>query len=580
MIKIAGVDIESVGTELIGGIVWSVSINMGKKSILEKDCNGLVTLSNQSADILEDDRIEKVIHNAAFDVPYLYHNTYRKNGKSIRVRGYIWDTDITEQVIQGVQFDRKMDDEDPAKIAHGSKLVHTLKRYKLVKAMRKDIVFQFIGRPKGVPFTPAEIHYMEEDTRYLIPLRVMQEAVLKRDEALELGNLEHEFTRMRMIPMKIRGLGFDSDYWIGQVEEDEKELQKLLRKLPKVVANWNSEKQVKAYFQSRGIFIPSYKVLEEVATASGDKVLNDFVATRDLAIRNQKYGMNWINDGYIDPDGRIRAHARQIVNTGRMSMAKPPLHGLPKRSLRRGAIVPAKGHVFVIGDFSGQEIGIMAAMANEKVWIDALLRGDDIHALTASMLYQGEWDAGGVHGCKFPNKCACPVHKALRENAKTINFMLAYGGGPKKFAASTGVSFLQARIIVSRHKRIIPKLTAMLEKNAEYSLNTGEAYSADPYRRRRVLMGEEGWHIENQGKNSPIQMAGANMMKLAAISLPEKYYVPLIVHDEIVVEVPKKEAQTALKSLKQVMEKSADYITGIKGIIKVQPRIAHNFLKE
>ena len=244
------------------------------------------------------------------------------------------------------------------------------------------------------------------------------------------------------------------------------------------------------------------------------------------------------------------------------------------------SFISRKGHRFVRGDFGGQELGIMAAASNEKIWIDAMLRGDDIHSLTASLLYASEWQEASTKKCTFPKKCSCPGHKVLREYAKTLNFMLAYGGGSNKFAFLTGLSNFEARVTVLRYKKIIPKITLMLTTNGINALDTGETYSADPYKRRRVLIGEEEWHVRNQGKNSPIQMAGANMMKLAAISIPRKYYFAMPWHDEIILEVPTGEAKQAAKVLKKVMESSADYITSIKGLIKVNPIITTNLIKE
>lgn len=575
--KALALDIESVGTDIIDGIVWSITTFDGKKIKCQSDCNGITYIDEATANDLENPDILKVIHNAAFDGSYLFHNCRRRNGKLIIIVN-IWDTDITEQVIQGIVPEKKLKDNDPFRIKHGTKLKHVLPRYGLGKGMNKDIVKNFIDRPRGMPFVKPELVYMVGDVKDLLHLQKAQEFILKRDGLFELALVENKFVEL-VINMKKYGIGFDAKFWIELAKKNAAEFERRTQKLPKEVTNWNSEKQVKAYFRKRGILIESYDQLDEVLLQTQNNVLRDFINQRELHKAVSAYGMNWFQDGYIDPDGRIRFDMRQIVNTGRNSISKPPLHNMPKKGDFRGAFVPRPGHMFVLGDFGGQEIGIMAAMANEKVWIDALLRGDDVHSLTASMLYQGEWKSGGKKNCSFPGKCECPNHEALREHAKTLNFMLAYGGGPKKFAASTGLSFLDARIVVSRYKSIIPQLTKTLERNAKVALNTGETYSADPYKRRRLLLGDEAWHIENQGKNSPIQMAGANMMKLAAISVPSKYYIPMIWHDEIILEVKKVEAETAAKVLKKIMEQSADYITGIKGLIKVKPRIANNLLK-
>lgn len=256
-------------------------------------------------------------------------------------------------------------------------------------------------------------------------------------------------------------------------------------------------------------------------------------------------------------------------------------NGLSKSKPRhREAFVPAKGKCFVIGDFGGQEIGIMAAASGERLWINAMLRGEDVHSLTASLVNPSEWASSTVRGCTFPKKCECPGHQELRKPAKINNFMLAYGGGPQKLAATTGMDQLAARMYVGAHKRVIPNLTRYLDKCGKTAMDTGVAYSADPYRRRRVLRGEESWQIRNQGMNTPIQSAGANMLKLAMISVPDWAPIVLVIHDEIILEVPIKDVVKAGVMLKTVMEKSADYITGIKGLIKAEPRVAFNIMKE
>jgi DNA polymerase-1 len=158
--------------------------------------------------------------------------------------------------------------------------------------------------------------------------------------------------------------------------------------------------------------------------------------------------------------------------------------------------------------------------------------------------------------------------------------MLAYGGGAERFSDQTGITEAAAKQIIQKYKRIVPRLTTWLSNNGIRSARTKESFSADPYKRRRVLSEPEEWMNVNQGKNNPIQSAGANLTKLSMISLPAKYPIVLQLHDELVLEVPAKEAKKAVAVLRQVMQDSADYITGIHGIITVNPRIADNFLKQ
>jgi DNA polymerase I-like protein with 3'-5' exonuclease and polymerase domains len=255
------------------------------------------------------------------------------------------------------------------------------------------------------------------------------------------------------------------------------------------------------------------------------------------------------------------------------------LQQLPKGGQHREAFVPAKGHVFVIGDFSSQEIGIAAAASKEETWIKAILRGEDVHSLTASIVYPSEWRAGAEKGCSFPKKCKCHTHVKLREYAKVTNFTVIYGGGPGNIAKKTKMSDKDARTLVTKFKRAVPKLTRWLDQNGTYTVKNRISYSADPYLRRRKVRDPEEWQLRNIGKNSPIQSCGANMTKLAMISIPEEFPIVLTIHDELVLEVKKSQAGKAVKALKAVMEKAADYCTEVPGLIKVEPRIANSLGK-
>jgi DNA polymerase I-like protein with 3'-5' exonuclease and polymerase domains len=607
--KFLSLDLEHDGLNPLTAVIWSLTVAYDKqKPIIYHNCNGLTKkdLPKQLVKDLENPSICKLAHNAANDGSMLLAQF------GIRVRNW-GDTMLREIVIQGVAlpYSKKKtltEYETRLRKAHGVSLDYTLQRYGL-GTLDKDIRENFINRPVGLAFTKKELAYMVDDVRPLLPLYMAQEFLLTRDRLMEVALLECRYVEKR-IAAKVYGIGFDAAIWREVANANTVEWKKRMAKLPSIVENWNSPKQVKDYFKyNHDITITEYKSkspdvddLDSLYIKTKNKTLGDFIFAREMHKAVTSYGLNWFEEDYIQKDGRIHPDVTQIKETGRVSMSNPNLQQLPgygrKDSLHelvmsilykkdkkikwrhRAAFVPKKGHVFVIGDFSGQEIGIMASAAEEKLWVDTMLRGDDVHSLTASLLYATEWNEGREKSCTFPKKCSCPNHITPRERAKILNFMLAYGGGATRFSKNTGLDMLESRITVARYRKVIPRLSKYLAKCAANALDTGVSFSADPYRRRRVLRAEQNWRIENQGKNNPIQAAGANMLKLAAISIPDEFYSPLEIHDEIILEVPKAKAKEALKMLKTVMEKSADYITGIKGLIKADPRIAMNLLKE
>lgn len=572
--KMCAIDIETSGLSPYRDTMWMIAVNYEGTAWVEQDCRGLTKVSKRLQRILEDESICKLVHNGAFDLPFIELKTGIKTVN-------VWDTRLAEIIILGTTLPRGKGSEN-LRAKYGSSLKDTLKRWGLAD-ISKDIRENFIDRKPGIKFTDAEIQYALNDVRFLPPLQRGQEIVLKRDGLWELALLENKVLE-RVVEMTVRGIRLDKVKWLEIAQHNRAKYNALLRELPTTVANWNSPAQVKKFFQNRGTPLYSFTDLDQVYQSTNDPILGKFIKLRELYSFTTTYSESWLirEDGspLIDKDGRVRASWEQLLNTGRFATSNPNLLAQPRNGGQRAAFIPASGHEFVIGDFSGQEIGIMAAAAQENVWIDALLRGEDIHSLTASLLFRFDWDRGAEKNCTFPGKCKCKLHNTLRQYAKVLNFMLAYGGGPEKFSHTTGVSMLDAKIIINRYRRVIPRLTRWLEKNAKDAIATGESFSASPYRRRRLLMGMEDWMVANQGKNNPVQAAGADMIKLAMISLPKEYMIALVWHDEIILEVKKGEGRKALKVLKTIMEQSADYITGIKGLIKVEPRLALNLTKE
>ncbi len=594
--KYISIDIETNGTKMDGGIVWMLSITRGRKTELLHDCNGLNKLPIHIKKELEDPNTCKIIQSAVFDSPFLrwFFGCKIKN---------IWDTEVNEVVIQGKRVSFKKKNLEPWQIEqlkkHSSKLKYIVPRYGFPE-MDKDIVENFIGRQRGIPFIKEEKTYAINDTKYLPAIQQMQQYILQRDGLIEVALLENKVAE-KLAQMRFMGIGIDSKRWKQIADKNEKEYLRRMNLLPKGIS-WTSPAQVKALFADRGIFMNSFDEMHDTYLVHRDKMLGNFIYARELHKATTSYGNNWFDEKFIDSDGRVRCHVTQCINTGRMAMNNPNLQQLPGEEVKkpkirrvlnmiaggvlkwehREAFIPSKGNVFISGDFSGQEMGIMAAASNEKILIDALLRGDDVHALTAYLINRHEWEQGKERGCTFPKKCKCKKHLELREPAKIDNFQLAYGGGADSLVDFIGIdiiSKMQARMFIGAHKRVTPSLTRYLEKNGNDAVKTGVSYSADPYRRRRVLNGEEEWQVRNQGKNTPIQSAGANMLKLAMISISDDLPIVLVIHDQIILEVKKSAAPKACKELKAVMEKSADYITGIKGLIKVTPTIQMNISK-
>ena len=561
MKNVVAIDIETTGLYPIPhSKIFCIAVNDGKTINVYENIE-------EVRDMLENPKIMKVIQNAAFDSFWLR----RLHGIEVQ---NIWDTMLMEQILLGESVSRGSKDEDIKKQSSAS-LKYTLARYKLAD-LTKTMGETFSRKNKNAELTKEERDYVMDDVRYLLQLQAIQEYRLMTAGLMRLANLENSLIEV-IVSMRNNGIILDKNIW-GQIAlNNEMEYNSRLKQLPIIVKNWNSPQQVKKYFNDVGIPLMSLSDAEELYEKYPYAVLKSFIEMRSLFKRVTTYGKSWLQDNLkgdtVDGDNRVRADFTQIINTGRFSCSHPNLQQIPKKSEHRSAFVPGEGNIFVVGDFTGQELGIMAAASQEEIWIKAMLRDEDIHSLTASLLYPELWRIGKSPDCLFPAKCKCPKHEDIRHKAKTINFAIAYGAGPLSIGKTLKLSDAAAIKLLEKYKRVVPKLTRWFKTNAAETIKTRESFSADPFKRRRILRDSENWMLSTIGKNNPVQACGANMLKLAMVSMPKNLNIVLIVHDEIILEVSKEDGEKAAETLKVVMEKAAAYCTGITGLIKVSPTI-------
>ena len=154
----------------------------------------------------------------------------------------------------------------------------------------------------------------------------------------------------------------------------------------------------------------------------------------------------------INPDtGRVHTcFAMAIASTGRLSSTDPNLQNIPVRTEEgtriRRAFVAAPGHVLVSADYSQIELRLLAHVADIPVLRDSFIRGEDIHARTASEVF-------GI-----PMAGMDPM---TRRRAKAINFGIIYGISAFGLARQLGIAAgrgarLHRRLFhpLSRHSRV------------------------------------------------------------------------------------------------------------------------------
>ncbi len=254
----------------------------------------------------------------------------------------------------------------------------------------------------------------------------------------------------------------------------------------------------------------------------------------------------------VDSESRVHTtFALTIASTGRLSSNDPNLQNIPVRTdvgkRIRTAFVARPAHVFVSADYSQFELRLAAALSGDDDMVKAFNDDQDIHQLTSA----------AVLGIK-PEE----VTKEMRYKAKAVNFGILYGQGPHGLAATSGMSYGEAREFIAKYFEVRPKLKEYLDGLREKAKTKGFVETLLG-RRRPTPDAQSTNHMVResalrQAVNMPIQGTAADLTKLAMVEvnkkLPDGAKMLLQIHDSIMVECKKADSEKVGKILKETME--------------------------
>ena len=256
-----------------------------------------------------------------------------------------------------------------------------------------------------------------------------------------------------------------------------------------------------------------------------------------------------------DENDRIHTtYTQDVTATGRLSSVNPNLQNIPVRSEDgkriRNCFVADDGKVFVSADYAQFELRLAAALSRDEALINDFNSGLDIHTKTASDAFHVPMDQ---------------VTKQQRRAAKVINFGVLYGMSPKGLSDAAGMSFYEAKQFIERYF----ELRAPMRKYLDAQLEKGrtEGFVETLYGRRRPTPDLHAPNFlvraaaERAAANMPIQGTEADLMKRAMLSvhkaLPDGAKLILQVHDSLIVECNKAQADDVAKLLQEKMEQIA-----------------------
>lgn len=259
----------------------------------------------------------------------------------------------------------------------------------------------------------------------------------------------------------------------------------------------------------------------------------------------------------IGDDGRIHSSFNQTeTRTGRISSTEPNLQNIPVRTKlgreMRKFFTAREGWVLVDADYSQIELRVLADISGDKNMIDAFKNNQDIHAITASQVFNMPLDF---------------VTGEMRSRAKAVNFGIVYGIGAYSLAKDIGVTNKEAKNYIESYLKHYSGIDKYMHDVVEKAKDTG--YVETVFGRRRYLPelsasnGMTRAFGERVARNAPIQGTAADIIKIAMIKVDKRLTeenlearLVLQVHDELIVECPSHESMRVAMILQEEMEKA------------------------
>lgn len=268
---------------------------------------------------------------------------------------------------------------------------------------------------------------------------------------------------------------------------------------------------------------------------------------------------------YIQEDGRIRSiFCQNVAATGRISSTEPNLQNIPVRTEEgrklRSVFTSDEGRLLVDADYSQIELRILASLSGDPVMIKAFREGMDIHRKTAA---------------EVNHIAPEEVTAEERSRAKAVNFGIIYGISDYGLSRDLNISRQEAKEYITRYKDTYSKIREFMDQLVRDAKEKG--YVDTFYGRRRNIpeLKSKNFNIRSFGErialNTPIQGTAADVIKLAMIRVDRRLReegfrarLVLQIHDELIVEAPKEEAEKVGRLLVEVMEGIGEFPVDLK----------------
>ena len=301
------------------------------------------------------------------------------------------------------------------------------------------------------------------------------------------------------------------------------------------------------------------------AYATGVDVLEDLATEHELPARVLDWRqLSKLKSTYTDAlqthinadTGRVHtSYSIAGASTGRLASTDPNLQNIPIRSEEgrriREAFIAEEGKTLVALDYSQIELRILAHIADIPALKEAFARGDDIHAMTASEMFD------------VPMEDMTPD---IRRRAKAINFGVIYGISGFGLARNLRIPRSEAQGFIDRYFERFPGIRTYMDDTKAFAKEHGFVQTLFGRKIHTPNISAKGPHAGFAARaaiNAPIQGTAADVIRRAMIRMPDAIAdlpatMLLQVHDELLFEVEQGHEETLIAAARDIMENASD----------------------
>ena len=499
---------------------------------------------------IERNREKAVGQNLKFDIPILFRH-------KIQLDKFHADTMLMSYVLNSPATRHGMD-----KLASYYLDYETIKYGDVAGTASKQISFSKVE-------IDVATNYAAEDADITLRLYNKLEGLLEDKPAQKKLLEEIEYPLVHVLSkIEQNGAKIDKDKLAAHSEELAEKISDLSSQAFKIAGeefNLDSPKQLLEVLYEK-LKLPVLKKTPKGQPSTNEETLQRLSEEYELPkIILQYRTLAKLKSTYTDSLIKIENPATQrihtsyqqaITSTGRLSSTEPNLQNIPIKTSEgrriREAFVPEKDNVLISADYSQIELRIMAHLSKDKNLTNAFNKGLDVHSSTAAEVFGVNID---------------DVTDEQRRSAKAINFGLMYGMSAFGLTRQLDIPRADAQKYLDTY---FDRYTGVKDYMANTKAQAKEDMFVETIMGRRLYLNEinaanglRRQAAERAAINAPLQGSAADIIKKAMIDinafldkeLPQTKMI-MQVHDELIFETPKANADEILNLMKDMMEKA------------------------